>query len=233
MQSEDRVIHFGVELLHKPTKHKKEVLQKLYFDLSQLRSGGYDSTDFTRPLQPRFYSKRGKRSQSVAMFLPDRVLMIEEWADISMSEFLDRVEAVSTRVLEIEDLGPIVAHTATIRSTFALTHSEDARVFLLENVCDQAGKIGQHFQRPIAVGGLRFTLPESDEYPGNLQITIESFRQSRNEVYVEAKGIFAREQISRDSLDVILDHIRGIRSFITDRVFPYLDQYDIAPGESE
>ncbi|MCF6285127.1 MAG: hypothetical protein L3K26_08050, partial [Candidatus Hydrogenedentes bacterium] len=122
MQSEDRVIHFGVELLHKPIKHKKDVLQKLYFDLSQTRNGGYDSTDFTHPVRPRFYSKQGKRSQSVAMFLPDRVLLVEEWADIPMSSFLDRTEAVAARVLEMDGVAPFVAHTATIRSTFALTH---------------------------------------------------------------------------------------------------------------
>jgi hypothetical protein len=228
MQSEDRVIHFGVELLHKPIKHKKDVLQKLYFDLSQTHNGGYDSTDFTHPMRPRFYSKQGKRSQSVAMFLPDRVLLVEEWADIPMSSFLERTEAVATRVLEMDGIAPFVAHTATIRSTFALTHFDDARVFLLEQVCNQAGKIGPHFQRPVAVGGLRFTLPETDEYPGNVQITIESFRQSRNEVYVEAKGIFTREKIASGEVDIVVDHIRGIRSFITDRVFPYLNQYDVA-----
>ena len=233
MQSEDRVIHFGVELLHKPTKHKKDVLQKLYFDLSQTRNGGYDSTDFTHPMRPRFYSKRGKRSQSVAIFLPDRVLLVEEWADIPMSDFLDRIEAVASRVLEMDGVAPFVAHTATIRSTFALTHFDDARIFLLEQVCQQAGKIAPHFQRPVAVGGLRFTLPETDEYPGNVQVTIESFRQSRDEVYVEAKGIFTREKIASGELNIVLDHVRGIRSFITDRVFPYLDQYDVATESIE
>ncbi len=233
MQSEDRVIHFGVELIHKPTQHKKEVLQKLYYELSQTRNGGYDSTDFTRPMQPRFYSKRGKRSQSIALFLPDRVLLVEEWADIPMSEFLDRVEAVASRVLEMEGLAPFMAHTVTIRSTFALSHFSDARIFLLEEVCDQGGKIGPHFQRPIAVGGLRFTLPETDEYPGNVQLTVESFRQALNEVYVEAKGIFTREKIAPGEIGNVLDHVRGIRSFITDRVFPYLNQYDVAPEVDE
>jgi hypothetical protein len=229
MQQEDRVIHFGVELIHKPVKHKKEVLQKLYFDLSQIRGAGYDSTDFTRPMQPRFYSKRGKRSQSIAVFLPDRVLMVEEWADVSMNDFLERLEAVASRVLEIEGVAPFMAHTATIRSTFGLSNFDDARAFLLEQVCNQGGKISPHFQRPVAVGGLRFTLPETDEYPGNLQLTIESFRQSRNEVYVEAKGIFTREKVQSGEFDIVLDHIRGVRGFITDRIFPYLDQYDVAP----
>lgn len=233
MQSEDRVIHFGVELIHKPIQHKKEALQKLYFELSQIRNAGYDSTDFTRMAQPRFYSKQGKRSQSVALFLPDRVLMVEEWADIPMSAFLERVEAMAEKVLEFGEFETFLAHTATIRSTFALSHFDDARVFLLEQVCQQGNRIGPHFQRPIAVGGLRFTLPETDEYPGNLQVNIESFRQSRSEVYVEVKGIFARQKVSGAELDVVLDHVRGVRSFITERVFPYLDQYDLPAGDVE
>jgi len=140
---------------------------------------------------------------------------------------------MAAKLLEFEELDSFLAHTATIRSTFALTHFEDARVFLLEEVCQQANRIGPHFQRPIAVGGLRFTLPETDEYPGNIQVNIESFRQSRSEVYVEVKGIFAQKKVTRTELDVVLDHVRGVRSFITERVFPYLDQYDLPAGDEE
>ncbi len=233
MQSEDRIIHFGVELIHTPLRYKKESLQKLYYELSQTRNAAYDSTDFTNPAQARFYSKSGKRTQSICLFLPDRVLILEEWAEIPLGAFLEKVDAIGARILEMEGVNHFIAHTATIRSTFALTHVPDGRVFILEHMCGQEGRIGQHFQRPISLAGLRLHFPDTDEYPGNFQVAIEPFRQSRNEIYVEAKGIFTREPIGAGGMKIITDHCRGVRSFISDRVFPYMNQFDVPKAPLE
>ncbi len=226
MQPEDRIIHFSVELIHGPAALSKEVLQKLYFDLSQIRHAAYDSSDFGNPMQPRFYSRRGKKTQSVALFLPDRLVMIEEWTDLALSSFLDKVEEVAVRAFEARRISHCVAHTATIRSTFALTHFEDARIFLLDHACAQEGRIGPHFRRPVATGGLRFVLPETSEHPGVLHIAIESFRHSQNEVFVEVKGIFGQRPVPSGQVNTILDNIRTVRAFIKDAVFPYVNQFD-------
>lgn len=226
MQAEDRIIHFSVELIHRPVQYKKETLQKLYFDLSQTKAGSYDSTDFTNPIQPRFYSRRGPKSQSVAVFLPDRVLLLEEWADMPLSDFIEKVRHVGARACAARGIQRYIAHTATIRSTFALTHFDDARIFLLDHAFAQQDKIGPHFQRPIATGGLRLVFPESNEHKGTMHVAIESFRHSRNEVFTEVKGIFGREQTSPDDIEIILDNIRYVRQFISERVYPYVDQFD-------
>lgn len=226
MQSEDRIIHFSVELLHPPAPISKEPLQKLYFDLSQTRDAGYDSTDFSNPGNPRFYSRRGQRTQSLALFLPDRVVLMEEWADIPLSDFLEKVREIAPRILRAREVQEYVAHTATIRSTFALTHFDDARIFLIDQVCQQQGRIGQHFGRPIAIGGIRYVLPETNEHPGTFNVNIESFRHSRNEVFVEVKGVFGRRRVRSEEVDIILNNIRNVRSFISTGVFPYLNQFD-------
>lgn len=230
MQSEDRIIHFSCELIHKPAPIKKETLQRLYFDLSQTKAA-YDSTDFTVPIQPRFYSRRGQRTQSVCLFLPDRVVLIEEWADIPLSSFLERVRIVAENVLKTRGIESYAAHTATIRSTFALTYFDDARVFLLDHVCAQQDMIEPHFRRPLSVGGLRFVLPETPEHPGRLHIVVESFQHSKNEVYVEVKGVYASAPVDASEVYLIAGHIDEVRSFISDSIFPYLNQYD-APRDA-
>ena len=150
MQAEDRLIHFSTELIHPPVEHEADTLRKLYFDLSQSRDVAYDSTDFSLPGQFRFYSRRGKRSQSIILFLADRMVLIEEWADIALSDFVDKVKGVAARVLDRSLIAKISVQTATLRSTFALTHFDDARVFLLDHMCAQASRIAPHFQRPVA-----------------------------------------------------------------------------------
>jgi hypothetical protein len=226
MQSEDRIIHFSAEFVHPPIPMKKDILQKLYFDLSKSREAAYDSSDFSNPVQPRFYSRRGKKTQSVALFLTDRVVIIEEWTDMSFRDFLERLQSVATHTMAARGIERFMVHTGTIRSTFALTHFDDARVFLMDHACAQAGKMNDFFQRPIATGGLRFVLPETQEHPGNFHVLIESFRHSRNEVFVEVKGVFPRQPITAEQMGTAVENLESIRAFITDSVFPYMNQFD-------
>ncbi len=229
MHSEDRVIHFSTELIHLPRQHDQQALRKLYYDLSQTRFS-YDSSDFSTPPQYRFYSRRGSKTQSLAVFLPDRMALVEEWADQSLSDYHERLREVAQRALAGLRLGEFRAQTVTLRSTFTLTHFDDARVFLMDHACGQRDRIGAFFRRPVAVGGLRFVLPATPEDPGELHVLIESFRHDPREVFVEVKGIFGNATIGADTLDAAIDNIRFVRSFIVDRVFPYLDQFD-TPAE--
>ncbi len=227
MQAEDRVIHFCVELIHPPAPIKRQELQKLYFELSQTRAA-YDSIDLANEAQARFYSRRGK-AQSIIVFLPDRTLLVEEWSDIPLSTFEEKVRIAGPIALQARGVKQVIVHSATVRSTFALIHYDDARVFLLDNACCLEGRIAPHFKRPIATGGLRLVFPETPEHPGNMHINIESFRHSADEIFVEAKGIFGRERINMPEIDPIIANLHATRHFITDRVFPFVDQFDCPP----
>lgn len=231
MQAEDRPIHFSTELIHPPKRHKKADLQKLYFDLSQTRAA-YDNTDFSAPVQSRFYSRRGDKTQSVALFLPDRIVLLEEWVDIPLSQFREKVREVAVQAFVSLGISPVAVHTVTLRTTFALTHFDDARAFLMDHACQQTGRIGPHFQRPVAVGGLRFVLPATPEHAGDLHVVVESYRHSRNEVFVEVKGIFRNAGIGPETLNPIDDNIAVVRSFISANLFPFLNQFDVPTEEA-
>ncbi len=224
MHTEDRSIHFSTELLHAPVQHRVPALQKLYFDLTQTRTG-YDSTDFSTPPQFRFHSKRDANTQSVALFLPDRLVLIEEWAGIPLSGFLDKVREVGPRVLGVIGQACFLAQTVTLRSTFELTHFDDARVFLLDHACRQDGCISPHFQRPIAVGGLRFVLPETPAHRGAFHVIVESFRHNVKEIFVEVKAVYG-QRLEGDAMEQAVANIEEVRGFITDNMFPYLEQFD-------
>jgi len=231
MHAEDRLIHFSTELIHAPVAHTVPMLQKLYYELSQTRAA-YDSSDFSMQPQYKFYSRRGPKTQSIALFLPDRIVLIEEWADMALSDFYAKVREVAHRMLESYGIPAFIAHTVTLRSTFVLTHFNDSRVFLMDHLCQQSDRIGPHFRRPISVAGLRFVLPEMPEYPGELQVTIESFRHSINEIFVEVKGIFLKQNITKNGLDTAIENAHVVRTFITESIFPFLDQYDATPEDT-
>jgi hypothetical protein len=46
------------------------------------------------------------------------------------------------------------------------------------------------------------------------------------------KGVFTRERVMRDNLGQIADNFRMTRDFISDRIFPFLNQYD-TPEEDQ
>ncbi len=229
MQHEDRLIHFSTELFFPPFQLKAPVLQRLYYELSQLPGMGYDSIELGKQGPPRFHSKRGEKTQSLAIFLPDRVLMVEEWVDMPLSVFLDKTREVARRMIDAFEFEAYTAQTATVRSTFALTHFDDARVFLLDHVCSQSGRIGPHFQRPIMVGGIRFVLPHAPNIPGDLHVIIESYRHSRNEVFVEAKSVYSALHATASEVSALAENIEHTHGFIRNNIFNYLQQYDVNP----
>ena len=224
MQIEDRVIHFSAELIHPPLSLNRQHLQKLYYDLSQSRAA-YDSIDISTPLQAKFHSQRAK-AQSIMIHLPERMLMIEEWADIPLSTFIEKLRVAVPLAMTTQNIPNIMLHALTVRSTFALTNFDDARVFLLDNACQLDNRIQPYFQRPLATGGLRFIFPETNEHSGTLHVIIESFRHSVSEIFVEVKGIFGRQPVGPDNVDIIATNLQTTRRFITDHVFPFLQQVD-------
>ena len=224
MQSEDRIIHFCVEMIHRPLPLKRQELQRLYYELSQTRAA-YDNIEMNEAAQAKFHSQRGK-AQSLLVFLPDRELLVEEWADIPLSTFTEKLRLAAPMVMKARGVAQIVVHSITVRSTFALTHYEDARVFLLDNACQLAGRVNPFFQRPIATGGVRFVFPETSEHAGVLHLNIESFRHSNNEVFVEVKSVFGRQAVGADNMEPVVTNLNLTRQFISDRVYPFLQQFD-------
>jgi hypothetical protein len=228
MQAEDRPIHFSSELIHAPRKHPLPALQKLYYELSQTKHANYLGSDFSPTSPPRYFTKRGRKTQSTAVFLPDRMLVAEEWVDIPFAQFMDRLETAAEHAARELGVAPFAAQAVTLRTTFALTHFTDARVFLFEQMCGLEGKLSPHLGRPIAVGGLRLVLPETPEHRGTLNTTIESYRFSQNEIFVEVKGVFARQPIPADALYQLRDNCVLVREFISANIHPYLDQFDVS-----
>ncbi len=232
MQSEDRPIHFSTELVYAPRKFEKSVLQKFYYDLTQVPGLGYDNSQLgTNPLA-KFYSTRGGKSQSVVVVVPDRIGILEEWVDIPFSEFMNKIAVVGERALGDLETGAFHTQTVMLRTTFGLTHYEDNRVFLLDHACAQEGKIADHFQRPVATGSLRFVLPATPEHEGTLYIAIEPYKDSKKELFLEVRGVFSSQQSSIKDASDFTGNALVCRNFINESIFPYLNQFDVAQNRT-
>ncbi len=226
MHIEDRPIHFSAELIHNPTPINKESLQRLYYDLIG-SPVAYDSIDFSFPMQTRFYSTRGNRSQSIVLFLLDRTIIIEEWTSITFEEYLNKVKELGPKILQARNQMLFLAHTGTLRSTYALTRYDDAKSFIVDKLLNQSQELlFDYFGRPLATTGIRLVFPESNDTPGIYHVLVESFRHSKKELFVEVRGIFGRNPVSIQNIDLVIENLKEMREFLTKRVQPFLAQYD-------
>ena len=233
MQPEDKPIHFSTELLFAPFQLKPAVLQRLYYELSQFEGAGYDNVELSPPGPPRFHSRRDARTQSIALFLPDRVTLIEEWVDQPLPAFLRKVEIIAERVLDIFELESFTAQTAVVRTTFTLTGQvPDAHAFLVDKAWGQGDCLSPHFMRPVATVGLKLVLPPAENAPGEMHILIEPFRHETGSIFVEAKGIFGGLRVTRASLAPLLDNIRQTHTMASVRTRSYLEQFEGWEDES-
>ncbi|MFP4191170.1 MAG: hypothetical protein ACLFU6_03770 [Candidatus Hydrogenedentota bacterium] len=225
MHSEDRLIHFSTELIHAPKKHTVQALQKLYYELSQTKHA-YQNTDFTRPERVRFHTARGAHTKSIALFLSDRILLAEEWTDIPLASFLEKLITVASQAMDELGIPGFAVQTVTLRGTFALSHFDNARDFMIEKVCGQRDRLQPFFQRPVAVGGMRLVFPETADMQATVNVLMESYRHSDNEVFAEVKAIFRNQPVKPENLFPLRERVRDARAFMSSRVFPYLDQFD-------
>lgn len=232
MQSEDRPIHFSTELIFDKREFEKSDLQQLYFDLTKTSGIDYDNSQFSKVPLARFYTQRGEKSQSMMVLLPDRVGILEEWVDIPLSEFIGKVTAVSAKLMGQFEIPEYKAQVVLMRTTFGLTNCDDSRKFIFDQLCAQKGRIMPHFLRPVSSGSLRFTLPATPEHDGTFQISIEPYKESPREIYIEVRAVFAAQHTSLLNEGDLEKNIRLVREFISENMFDYLNQYD-APQSDE
>lgn len=227
MHAEDRLIHFSTELVHAAVKPDAAVLKKLYYELSQSVDSGYDNTDFSNPAQPKMFTRRGARTYSGLVCLPDRLVILEEWADSTLLAFMDRAAAVASTYLRVVGPAHYTMQAVTLRAACAISHGASARDFVLEKVCGQnRDGMGEAFGRPVDLGAVRFLFNESPEHPGTFHIAIEPFRFGPREVLIEVKGIFPHQALDADAMGLLQDHIRNCRSLLSQRVYPFLNGLD-------
>jgi hypothetical protein len=232
MESTGKPIHFSTELIYPALQLSRPALERLYDELAEVEEADYETAELDGPRPPRFHTKRGDDRQSVAVFLPDRIAVVEEWTDLSLEEFVQKMEAVAGRAMETFELTSIVAQTVTLRNVFALEHFDDSRVFMLEQVCGQHGRLGPHIRRPIMIGGMRFVLPHTPEIPGDLHVSIESYRREKAKVYVEVRGIYGNLSVLPSSIGTLRAHFDHVNAFIDENIQPFLDQYDVPSAEA-
>jgi hypothetical protein len=222
MHSEDRLIHFSSELVHKPVTPDMTLFKRFYYELSQSPVSAYDNTDFSNPSQPKTYSG--------LVLLPDRLVILEEWADSTLPAFVERVGAVGRCYLEVVKAEAFHAQVVTLRAACSISHGDSAKDFVLHRLCGQPrDAMVETLGRPCDLSAVRFVFNETPDYPGTFHVSIEPFRFGPREVFIEVKAVFRNLSIDGSAMEQAQGALHDARAFLTDRLYPYLNAFD-TPG---
>jgi hypothetical protein len=231
---EPRSIYFSTHLIHPPIKleESKDSIKEVYHELSKVGSCDYDNISFEGfPVSPPRFTKQQGRTVSSCFFLSDRILIQEDWTDITLESFSKKIREILDRGFRLLELGFVIIQTCTVRSLFTPHHSADARVFLAEKACGLEGKIAPYFQRPAQMFGMRLLFPPLKDVPRSFDVRIESFNQDPRQVFVETIGTFHLIQpITPTNVDVALVNMSTTYGFCINDVKNFLNQFDLPEG---
>lgn len=234
MLGEPRSIYFSTELIHPPIELEgnKDSIKDIYHELSRIKGCDYDNIDFEGfPASPPRFTKKQGKTVSICSFARDRILVEEDWADITLDNFSQKIREILDRAFRLLNIKFLVIQSCTVRCLFTPGHSSDSRVFLAEKACGMKDKISPYFKRSAQMFGVRLLFPPLTQTPHSFDIRIESFNQDPRQIFVETKGTFLLIQpITPANVDVAVENMTMTYGFCTDETKNFLNQFDTPEG---
>ncbi len=234
MLGEARSIYFSTQLIHPPInlEGSKDSIRAIYHELSKVKDCEYDNISFDGfPTSPPEFTRKIGTTTSRCRFYPDRILIEENWADITSDSFAQKIREILDRGFRLLNLKLLIIQICSVRCLFTPRYSSDSRVFLAEKACGLQNKISPYFKRPSQMFGMRLLFPPLKGMTHSFDIRIESFNQDTRQIFVETTGTFPLVQpITPTNVDVALVNMSTAYGFCTNEIRNFLNQFDLAEG---
>lgn len=234
MVGESRSIYFSTELIHPPInlRGSKDSIKEIYHELSKVTGCEYDDICFEGfPISPPEFRKKIGTTTSRCRFGPDRISIEEEWAEITLDSFAQKIREILERGFRLLNLKFLIIQTCTVRCLFTPHYSGDARVFLAEKACKLKDKISSYFKRPAQMFGMRFFFPPLKDMFHQFDIRIESFNQDIRQIFVETTGTFPLTQpITPVNVNVAIGNMTTTYGICTNEIKNFLNHFDQPEG---
>lgn len=235
MLGETRTIYFSTQLIHPPInlEGNKDSIKNIYHELSSVKVCNYDNISFDGfPTSPPRLTKKRDSTVSSCLFSRDHILIEEDWADITLENFSEKIKEILNKAFQLLNLTFLVIQVCTVRCLFTPGCSTDARVFLAEKACGlEGGKISPYFKRPAQMFGMRLLFPPLKDIPYSFDIRIESFNRDPRQIFVETKGTFPLiHPITPTNVEVAGVNMTTTYGLCTNEIKNFLDQFDTSEG---
>jgi hypothetical protein len=225
MSYEPRTIAFGAEVIHQPISLRPEVIQSIHNSLYQNRDHGYqnfqvaaDGIHLSNPAQ-------APGSVSMVTFLPDRIILREEFRPCTVEEFAARLVSVTSISYRTLQVPMTLAQQFWTRSLVNTHHVRDSREFVANRMLEGGQSSLGCFRRPLFTLGLRYTFPQSEGNSQIVNLRIEPWPQDPRSLWLEVIGQLTHPT-TVDNLPELSSGLYSTYKFLTGPTFDYIGQFD-------
>lgn len=220
-----RTIAFLCELLHPPAVPDPAPIQRIHNELFQGSSPAYRSFTVTGEGAVLSNPMTQPGAVSSAAFLHDRIQFREELTGLTLDEFCQRVEEITTRTVPERNVQIFTAMVVTVRTLVNPKHFKDSRGFLKEAVFGFGPEL-QALGREAQLYGMRMVFPPTPDEPYAFTLRTESFASDPRSLFLENQGNFG-PTIPARGLEPLAENIRATYDFVVARALPFVEHFDV------
>lgn len=225
MTYEPRTIAFGAEIVHPPIELRAQQVQSIHSALFQQPELSYQNFQVAHDGIHLSNPAQSPGSISSVSFLPDRILMREEFRPCTVEDFATRLVNVTTLSYRTLRIPLSLGQQFWTRSLVNTRHIQDSRTFVADGMVVGGQQRLDTFGRPLHTVGLRFTFPQTENDPQIFNLRIEPWPQDPRSLWLEIVGQFA-QQTKPDRLPEFSSHLYKTYQFLVGPTFSYLEKFD-------
>jgi hypothetical protein len=225
MSYEPRTIAFGAEILHQPIAIQPDTVQSIHNSLYGKDGVSYQNFQVSKDGIHLSNPGQSPGTISTATYLPDRIVVREEFRPCTVEEFATRVVNVGRESYEQLAVGTSLAQQFWVRTLVNPRHSRDSRAFVSDGFLSGGTEALTPFGRELHSVGLRYTFLAGENQPGMFNLRIEPWTQDHRSLWIEVVGQFP-QPVTSENLPAISNHLYSTYEFMTGPTLDYVAQFD-------
>lgn len=163
----------------------------------------------------------------------DRFRIAEELTEVSLDDFLARLELVVRLATQRLEIPLFTATQVSVRSLVNPREYRDARSFFAKGILKWQDADLDQFGRPCQMFGLRMVFPQNQNDRGFYALRMESWNADPRSVYLENVGTFTGVVAAAEAGRSYADCVRSTYDFISERAVGFLARFDNNPENAQ
>jgi len=215
---------YQTELLFPPVRFTEPALKEFAFNLDR-QGVSYNQSRYADSALELIQSSSNSAETSRTVLKSDRLVVAHENVERFGFEICcEKVEVIGKMVIETFRMPFFLAQTHVLRKLVSPVGTPDARLYLLDRVCQFGDEKRKAFKRPVHGFGLRFVFPATQEDPTEFDVKVESFLRDGRLLFMENVGRFHPPVVAQN-LGALRAGLDRTNAFLLEQIASFFAQF--------